>query len=164
MSEEPLGESFQIERFQHKDFKVDFLCEPYSRLIHAEPDDPKIKELWTCFLGADGSVASVLRYSSETPEALTKHTIDTAGKFSKIREQRDEKLSLGGREIAAKRAVMLVKPSAEAAATPLVQWALSFRAGNAAYVIAFAYPEKDPARGEQLLDTIAKSFKFTKAE
>lgn len=164
VSEEPLGDSFQLERFRHPDFRVDFLCEPSARLIHGNPDHPRIKELWSCLLGADGSMASVLRYSSETPEELADYTIETAGKFSKIRERRDEDLSLDGRKIAAKRAVMLVGQSPGAEPLPMAQWALSFRVDRTSYVIAFAYPEKDPARGRQLLDTITKSFKFAKAQ
>lgn len=146
---------WQIDRFETDGFALELMRRGAQPPIHT----PGSREQWGFIDVETGSIVSISRYPAGDPVKLLR---DASGvdnpQAMRLREKRDEALTLGGRRVAGKRTTVdVLTPGAE---ETRVQRTFVFPVKKAAYVLSVSYRESEAAIGDQLVDTIAKQFKF----
>lgn len=151
------GPGWQIDRFETDGFSLELMRRGAQPPIHNQT--PGSREQWGFIDPETGSIVSISRYPAGDPVKLLRDasSVDNP-QTMRLREKRDEALTLGGRRVAGKRTTVdVLTPGAE---ETRVQRTYVFPVKKAAYVMSVSYREADAAIGDQLVDTLAKQFKF----
>ncbi|MFC4160903.1 hypothetical protein [Chitinimonas lacunae] len=149
---------WQIDRFEAEGFSFELMRRPGQQPVHQA--QPNGREQWGFLDVESGSIVSVTRYPNGDPAKLLRDasSVDNP-QAMRLREKRDDPLTLGGRRVAGKRTTVdVLTPGAE---ETRVQRTLVIPVKKTVYVVSVSYRDSESALGDQLVDTIARQFRFS---